>query len=195
MLTPGLVGRAAVVFATTNVDDILVLALFFARAGSSPAAGARIVAGQYLGFAAIVAASIAGALGAGLLPGTAVRFLGLVPLALGLNAARRLLRDRGPGGDQEPPVHDGGPTTVTVAAVTLANGGDNIGVYVPVLARAGTVELAGYAAVFLVLVGVWCGLGRYLATRSGAARGLSRWGHVLLPAVLIGIGTAVLVSG
>lgn len=39
--------------------------------------------------------------------------------------------------------------------MTLANGGDNLGVYVPVFATAGTAGIVTHV-VFLVLVGVWC---------------------------------------
>ncbi|WP_199240603.1 hypothetical protein [Kribbella orskensis] len=43
-------------FAVTNVDDIVVLALFFGQAHEQGRAGAiRVVIGQYLGFAAILA--------------------------------------------------------------------------------------------------------------------------------------------
>jgi cadmium resistance protein CadD (predicted permease) len=45
------------------------------------------------------------------------------------------------------------------------------------------------------LVGVWCAAGRYFATRPVVARALARWGHVLLPLVLIGIGLAILIEG
>ena len=48
--------------------------------------------------------------------------------------------------------------------------------------------------VFLVLVGVWCAVGWFLATRPVVARALARWGHVVLPVVLVGIGVLVLVS-
>jgi cadmium resistance protein CadD (predicted permease) len=48
--------------------------------------------------------------------------------------------------------------------------------------------------VFLVLVGVWCAAGRFFATRPVVARALSRWGHVVLPAVLIGIGVLILLG-
>jgi len=42
---------------------------------------------------------------------------------------------------------------------------------------------------------VWCFAGRYFATRPLVATALSRWGHVLLPLVLIGIGLLILVEG
>ena len=83
----------------------------------------------------------------------------------------------------------------TVAGVTFANGGDNIGVYVPVFVTAGNSRLALYAAVFLTLVAVLCAAGKFLATRAPIARALSRWGHILLPIVLIVLGVVILVEG
>ncbi|GAA0907564.1 cadmium resistance transporter [Virgisporangium aurantiacum] len=79
--------------------------------------------------------------------------------------------------------------------MTLANGGDNIGVYVPVFTVAGTSGMVIYVSVFLIGVGLWCAAGRYFATRPVIAKALSRWGHVLLPVVLIGIGLLILIEG
>ncbi len=79
-----LTGKAASIFAVTNIDDIVVLAVFFGQAGPSRAAAIRVVLGQYVGFAAILAVSVAGALGgAELLPRAAIPYLGLLPLLLG----------------------------------------------------------------------------------------------------------------
>ncbi|MGW1747030.1 hypothetical protein ACWCRD_15770 [Streptomyces sp. NPDC002092] len=52
-----------------------------------------------------------------------------------------------------------------------------------------------YAVVFLALVAVWCLAGRFFATRAVIAKALSRWGHVLLPLVLITLGLLILVEG
>ena len=180
----GLVARAAGMFAATNVDDLLILALFFGRTRTT----ARIVAGQYLGFTAILAASVVGALGATLLPEQLRPWLGLIPIALGLKA---FLHRHDEDEDEDP--DNTGPGILTVAGVTLANGGDNIGVYVPVFTTSG--HLPVYATVFLILVGVWCAAGWFLATRPVVARALARWGHVVLPAVLVTIGAVVLAEG
>ncbi|TDD46616.1 cadmium transporter, partial [Nonomuraea terrae] len=56
-------------------------------------------------------------------------------------------------------------------------------------------DVAVYAAVFLVLIAVWCLAGRFFATRPFVARALSRWGHILLPVVLIALGVLILVEG
>jgi cadmium resistance protein CadD (predicted permease) len=146
---------------------------------------------------AILAAAIVGALGAGLLPEKVIPYLGLLPLALGIRAAVRAWRERRNGDSDDAQLVGGadGPGAVQVAAVTFANGGDNIGLYVPVFTVAGIGGMTVYAVVFLVGVGLWCAAGWFLATRPVIAEALSRWGHVILPIVLIGVGVLILVEG
>jgi cadmium resistance protein CadD (predicted permease) len=196
-LNASLVAEAVGLFAVTNVDDIVVLSLFFGQGTGHRGAARRVVAGQYLGFAAILVVAGAAALGATFLPAAVVPYLGLLPLALGVRAGWRAWteRRRGAGGDGGTELRQGPPTTLEVAAVTFANGGDNIGVYVPVFATVGVTGMTVYATVFLILVGVWCAGGRYFATRPVVARALRRWGHILLPLVLITIGLLILVEG
>jgi cadmium resistance protein CadD (predicted permease) len=52
-----------------------------------------------------------------------------------------------------------------------------------------------FAVVFLALVAIWCTAGRFVATRPVFARALSRWGHIVLPVVLIGVGLLILIEG
>ncbi|MFB4275364.1 cadmium resistance transporter [Nonomuraea sp. MTCD27] len=192
----GVVGQAAGLFAVTNIDDILVLALFFSQGAGRRGAAARVVAGQYLGFLGILAVAAAAAFGATFLPEPVLPYLGLLPLALGLKAAWQAWKERRDAREEAlGEEHAGGPKVLEVAAVTFANGGDNIGVYVPVFATAGAGSMSVYIVVFLALVAVWCAAGRFLANRPVVARALSRWGHVLLPIVLIGLGVLILVEG
>jgi cadmium resistance protein CadD (predicted permease) len=190
----GIAGQAVGLFAVTNIDDIVILALFFAQGAGVKGTSRSILTGQYLGFAAILAVAVAAAFGASLLPDSAVPYLGLLPLALGVKAAVQTWRHRNDAEDEVAEKRSG-PRTFEVAAVTFANGGDNIGVYVPVFATAGAGGMIVYAGVFLVLVAVWVALGRYFATRPVIARALSRWGHIVLPVVLIGIGLLILAEG
>lgn len=195
MLSFGLIAQAAGMFAVTNIDDILILALFFAQVRHRPRGVAIVVLGQYVGFAAILAAAVIGALGAGLLPESVLPYLGLLPMILGIRAGWRAWRERHDADDDSPAGEGRDVGVLTVAAVTLANGGDNIGVYVPVFANSGTSGMVVYLVVFLALVAVWCAAGRFFATRPPVARALSRWGHVLLPVVLIAIGLLILIEG
>ena len=198
-----MIAQAAVMFAVTNVDDILLLALYFGRSVDEPGAARRIVIGQYLGFLGILVASVAAALGASFLPETLIPYLGLLPLALGLRAARQVWQNRGSRStrraDKAVEMRESGrggeaPSVQAIAAVTFANGGDNIGLYVPVFTTAGRDGTAVYCVVFLALVAVWCLLGRLLAGHPVVARVLTAWGHVLLPIVLIAIGLIILVG-
>ncbi|WP_446042148.1 cadmium resistance transporter [Streptomyces sp. SID1121] len=193
----GIIGQAAGLFAVTNIDDILILALFFSQGAGHRGSTRRILLGQYLGFTGILAVAVAAAFGATFLPESAIPYLGLLPLALGLKAAWQAWKNHrgGGGGEEEGQDKAGGPSPLEVAAVTFANGGDNIGVYVPVFATSGIGGMSVYAAVFLVLVAVWCFAGRFFATRPVIAEALSRRGHILLPVVLIGIGLLILVEG
>ena len=56
--------QAIGLFIATNIDDIIVLSLFFARGAGRPGTTSRILAGQYLGFAGILAAAVLVSLGA-----------------------------------------------------------------------------------------------------------------------------------
>jgi len=185
--------QAIGLFLVTNIDDIIVLSLFFARGAGAPGTTAKIIAGQYIGFGAILIASVLVALGASaFLPEDAIPYFGLIPLTLGLYAAWQAWRNRDDDDDDDP----GKAVAVwTVAAVTFANGGDNIGVYVPVFLTVGPAAIAAYAVVFLALVGVLVLAARYVATRRPIAEILERWEHILFPVVLIGLGLVILVEG
>jgi cadmium resistance protein CadD (predicted permease) len=188
------VTAAVLLFAVTNVDDMLLLALYFGQAKRDRAAERRIVVGQYLGVSAIIAISLLGAFAFGRLPSSATAYLGLAPLALGVRAGIEALQHHRQHGDAELRYRVG-PKTWRVAAVTLSNGGDNIGVYVPVFTVIGPAVTAVYVIVFLVMVALWCLGGRFFATRPPVASALERWGHIILPVVLIAIGVIILVQG
>jgi cadmium resistance protein CadD (predicted permease) len=49
-------GQATGMFAVTNIDDMLVLAVFFGQAAGQQAAARRVVLGQYAGFLATLMA-------------------------------------------------------------------------------------------------------------------------------------------
>jgi cadmium resistance protein CadD (predicted permease) len=181
-------GVAVVVFAATNVDDILLLAAFFADPGLSPR---QVVAGQFLGMSVLVAASAVCALFAVVIPAGWIGLLGVVPLALGVYG---LLRRTGGDGDAAPNAQGasgGSSRWLGVAGVTIANGGDNLGVYIPMFSS-GRRLLGLYVAVFAVLTAVCCLLGHYLVNNPVVGKQLARYGQAALPFVLIALGSWIL---
>jgi cadmium resistance protein CadD (predicted permease) len=185
--------QAIGLFLVTNIDDSIVLSLFFARGAGQRGTTAKIVVGQYLGFGGILLAALAVTLGAGLfLPDDAIPYFGLIPLLLGLYAAWQVWRN---GDDDDDTIAERPISAWVVAAVTFANGGDNIGVYVPVFLSVSTSALVAYCVVFLALVVVLVLAAKFVATRKPIAEVLERWEHVLFPLVLIGLGIVILVEG
>ena len=76
---------AFVSFASTNIDDIFILTLFFSQINNNIKIK-HIVIGQYLGIGLLLIISIIGALGVSVAPSEYVGFLGLVPIYLGVKA-------------------------------------------------------------------------------------------------------------
>ncbi|AKK10675.1 putative permease, cadmium resistance protein [Corynebacterium uterequi] len=184
--------QAIGLFAVTNIDDIVVLALFFARGAGRPGTTRRIAVGQYVGFVAILAAALLATLGAHwALPSSAIPYFGLIPLVLGIRAAWQAWR-----GEDDDELGDGTKVApLVVAAVTFANGGDNIGVYVPVFLSVGARTVALYCVTFLLMVAVLVAAAKFVATRPGIDEALERWERVLFPLVLIVLGCAILIHG
>ena len=185
-------------FTATNLDDILILMLFFSQVNAL-FRKRHIVAGQYLGFAALVVASLPSFFGSLLLPRPCIGLLGLVPIAIGLSRLVNSNQDSDADSD-EAAVQTSwfssfiSPQAYSVAAVTFANGGDNIGIYMPLFASCTWQTLGIILSVFFSLVGIWC-LAAYNLTRVPAiADNLTRYGNHLVPFVLISLGVLILVD-
>ena len=187
---PAQIGAAAVLFAGTNVDDLVVLSLLSA---SSRAAGRprrwEIWAGQYAGIAVLAGLSLAAGRGLALLPARWIWLLALIPLGLGIvNLAAAICSLR--RGQRPRPPSAGGP--LGVALLTVANGADNVAAYTPFFAAAAAGQAAVTLVVFAVGVAVWCLAGGLLTRHARVTAAVGRYGHWILPAALILIGLYVL---
>jgi cadmium resistance protein CadD (predicted permease) len=178
-------------FVATNLDDIFILLVFFA---DHRLRARNIVAGTYLGMAALVLISAVAALIALVIPPSYVRLLGLIPIALGVKA----LIWRDDDDDEEERARRAQSSAhsqaAIVAAITIANGGDNIGVYTPVFAVQSGYEIAVVVSVFTVMTGLWCALAHWLVNHPTLGAPIRRYGHRILPFVLIGVGVMVMLS-
>lgn len=195
------------VFAATNIDDILILMLFFSQVNDT-FRSRHIITGQYLGFTALVIASLPGFFGGLIVPRAWIGLLGLVPIVIGvkqlLNRENDAFEVQTVSGVENPSPSSKSiafslasllsPQTYKVAIVTVANGGDNIGIYVPLFASSSLVSLGVILGVFYLLIGVWC-IVAYLLTRQPAvAKLLTRYGNAFAPFVLIGLGIFILIE-
>jgi cadmium resistance protein CadD (predicted permease) len=79
-----------------------------------------------------------------------------------------------------------------VALVTIANGADNIAVYLPMFAVSDRFALWMTTVIFATLVAVWCGMAFWLGTRPEIAWTLRRRGGRWVPWAFIALGGYVL---
>lgn len=186
---PGLIGLAVVVFVSTNFDDVFLLLGFFSDRTLRPK---TIVLGQLAGIGALFGLSVAGALAALVIPRAYVGFLGLAPVIIGLMKLVQAWRDDGQDervGQNKAPVVRG---LFSVASVTIANGGDNIGVYTPLFTTCTAVEIVIFAAVFVLMTGVWCLAARWLVSHWALGVPIRAYGPKVFPLVLIVLGGWIL---
>lgn len=186
-------------FVATNIDHLAILTLWFVHGQNRPGTTARICAGQYVGFGVILAVTIVLSAISGLvIPQEYLRFLGLIPLALGVKAGIGEIRERWHSEESEEEDEaeaqlKGKKISVgAVALVTMANGGDEVAAYLPVFALSTWWQIALFCAVFLVLAGVLLALARIITGRLHLAEVLERFEAIIFPSVLILLGVLIL---
>jgi cadmium resistance protein CadD (predicted permease) len=113
--------------------------------------------------------------------------LGLAPIAIGLKKLIEWKKASQPDAPQS-----GAESILTISTITFANGGDNIAVYVPLFASSNASGLKLILLVFGVMIGVWCVVGYFIGKHPLVIRLVDRYGHILVPFVLIALGFYIL---
>jgi cadmium resistance protein CadD (predicted permease) len=186
---------ATVAFAATNIDDAFVLLAFFA---SPKIKDAHIVVGTYVGMAILVIAAMLLSAVARLLFPNDLGLLGVLPILIGLRQLWTAWSER--GSDTGTDIIDITPRAGAfevielVAIRTIANGGDNIAVYIPLFAAQSRSAEILTCFVFAVLVGVWCLGASWMGEHSTLGAPIRRWGRWITPAVLISLGVFIFFS-
>ena len=185
---------AIAVYISTSIDYLIILMAVFAQAR---AASSRrwIVGGHYAGTALLFVASLLAAFVAHRVPDEwAVGLLGLVPILLGIRAA--LAREEDGDVADEVAERASGQSNLglswTMALVTIASGGDNLGIYIPYFATLDAGKLTMVAVVFAVMIALLCYASLKLLDIPGVSEILERYERVVLPVVFIGLGIFIL---
>lgn len=211
---PSAVLVGIVTFVITNMDDMLVLAIFFGQSKANPALKKRhVVMGQYVGFLVLVLASLLVFLTSLVIPLAWIGLLGFIPIGQGVfrliklalqrkhvseprNESEEVTATEKEQASSEPRFlrHLFNPRIYSIALITISNGSDNISIYPPIFAHGGYGQLAVVLVIFFLMVALWCVLGNLLTHVPGIAHMLERYGHVVLPLCLIGLGIFILVQ-
>ncbi|MBJ7901255.1 MAG: transporter [Cyanobacteria bacterium RI_101] len=187
-------------FGVTNLDNLLILMFLFTQVNGALRMG-HIVWGQYLGMTFLLLLSLPGFFGGLVLAPAWLGLLGFLPLGMGLSRLRSLSL-----GEEAPPWGIAAPNRTrktrffprfsaelySVAAITVANGGDNIGVYVPFFATLNPWQLILVLGIFYALAGLECGAAYFLASQPPIGKLINRRGKRLVPWLLIALGLWIL---
>lgn len=194
------IGTACSSFAITNIDDIFVLVTFFAEASTKKTTTpAKIILGQYFGFTVIIIISMIGFGASLVLPSEPIGFLGLLPILLGIwNLTKLLLPrvEREIAEDDMAAVSKlaGMRSILKVAAITLMNGGDNIGTYIPLFSQANGAEIAVYVIVFYTMLGIWCVVAFAVMRQKHILLVAEKYARIFIPFLYVGLGIFIVVK-
>lgn len=200
-------------FMATNIDDLVILILFFSQTDKFSQTGnalrsRHILVGHTIGFIALIVASLPGFFGGLFLPHEWIGLLGVLPIAIGIQQWFQSDDDsdmvQTVSHELESVNREQSrlsflssllvPQTYHIAVITFANGGDNIGVYVPLFASSDLPSLLIIIGLFLVLSLAWCSVAYYITQHPMLAPLVTRYGKQLVPFVLIGLGLYILIE-
>jgi cadmium resistance transport/sequestration family protein len=188
---------AVVVYVSTSIDDLFILMVLFGQPHSRKGA-LSIWRGQYAGVGILIAISLLAAFALHLVPQSwIVGFLGLAPIALGIRAIRK--------NPEEPDTEvlekmkginaDGSHRLFwTMTVITIAAGGDNLGIYIPYFVSLDYRGIFIAIMVFLVLIALFCRIGQWLAKIPFVAKTLSSYSRIIIPIVFITLGILILLE-
>jgi cadmium resistance transport/sequestration family protein len=179
-----------IAFASTNIDDLFILTLFFNDKRYKPR---DVFIGQYLGIIVLIGLSVAGSLIGKFVDNQYIGLLGLFPIYLACRQIIWLIK-RGNRDEalEQKELKTSNAGILNVATVTIANGGDNIGVYIPLFATLTITQKSIMITVFLIMVLVWLTIAKYLTRHPTLSNVLSKYGHIITPVVLCFLGFYIL---
>lgn len=181
----GLLGLVAIAFASTNLDNLLLLVSW--QVGGGLTRG-QLFRGYSLGMLGVLVVSLALGLVGYLFPLEYLGYLGIIPILVGL----KILLDelRGKSGETEAVLVSG--SLVAVAATQLSNGVDTVLVFAPLLADSLIHFDLAIAMLFLIMIVLWFALAQLLSHQMGRLSIVDRLGRWLAPLVMIGVGLYIL---
>ncbi|MFM7369666.1 MAG: cadmium resistance transporter [Sphaerospermopsis kisseleviana] len=194
------ISTGAAAFSATNIDDLVILTLFFSQVNVKFRKW-HIILGQYAGFTALVLVSLPGFFGGLILPRPWIGLFGLIPIIIGIKTLLNSEDEESEDVDTNTETsHESllakffNVQTYSVAAITFANGTDNISIYVPIFASSNWQSLLLILGVFFLSVGLLCYVAYKLTHNQAIAHLFTQYGHRFMPYVLIGLGTFVFID-
>lgn len=185
----GIVLSSALVFVSTSIDYLIILTILFAIQGKKHRKA--IYFGQYLGTGILVAVSLVAAHFLNFIPQDwIIGLLGLIPIGLGIRA---VFVDEDVDEDAiEAKLSGEGSKIIGITGLTIAMGGDNVGIYVPYFTGKTAIQILIVLAVFALGILALCLLSQRLAAVPAIGETVEKYEKIIVPIVFVGLGIYIL---
>lgn len=182
------------VYISTSIDYLIILIILFAQLSQNKQKW-HIYAGQYLGTGLLVGASLVAAYVVNFVPEEwMVGLLGLIPIYLGIRFAIV-------GEDAEEEEEEiierleqskANQLFWTVTLLTIASGGDNLGIYIPYFASLDWSQTLVSLLVFVIGIIIFCEISRMLSSIPLIFETIEKYERIIVPLVFILLGLYIM---
>ncbi|HEW2347630.1 TPA: CadD family cadmium resistance transporter [Streptococcus pneumoniae] len=182
------------VYISTSIDYLIILIILFAQLSQNKQKW-HIYAGQYLGTGLLVGASLVAAYVVNFVPEEwMVGLLGLIPIYLGIRFAIV-------GEDAEEEEEEiierleqskANQLFWTVTLLTIASGGDNLGIYIPYFASLDWSQTLVALLVFVIGIIIFCEISRVLSSIPLIFETTEKYERIIVPLVFILLGLYIM---
>ncbi|WP_049495031.1 CadD family cadmium resistance transporter [Streptococcus mitis] len=181
------------VYISTSIDYLIILIILFAQLAQNKQKW-HIYAGQYLGTGLLVGASLVAAYVVNFVPEEwMVGLLGLIPIYLGIRFAIV-----GEGEEEEEEIIErlkqskANQLFWTVTLLTIASGGDNLGIYIPYFASLDWSQTLVALLVFVIGIIIFCEISRVLSSIPLISETIEKYERIIVPVVFILLGLYIM---
>lgn len=182
------------VYISTSIDYLIILIILFAQLSQNKQKW-HIYARQYLGTGLLVGASLVAAYVVNFVPEEwMVGLLGLIPIYLGIRFAIV-------GEDAEEEEEEiierleqskANQLFWTVTLLTIASGGDNLGIYIPYFASLDWSQTLVALLVFVIGIIIFCEISRVLSSIPLIFETIEKYERIIVPLVFILLGLYIM---
>lgn len=182
------------VYISTSIDYLIILIILFAQLSQNKQKW-HIYAGQYLGTGLLVGASLVAAYVVNFVPEPwMVGLLGLIPIYLGIRFA---IVGEGEEEEEEEIIErleqsKANQLFWTVTLLTIASGGDNLGIYIPYFASLDWSQALVALLVFAIGIIIFCELSRVLSSIPLISETIEKYQRIIVPLVFIPLGLYIM---
>ncbi|APT18610.1 CadD family cadmium resistance transporter [Enterococcus faecium] len=182
------------VYISTSIDYLIVLIILFAQLSQNKQKW-HIYAGQYLGTGLLVGVSLVAAYVVNFVPEAwMVGLLGLIPIYLGIRFA---IVGEGEEEEEEEIIErleqsKANQLFWTVTLLTIASGGDNLGIYIPYFASLDWAQTLVALLMFAIGIIIFCELSRVLSSIPLISETIEKYKRIIVPLVFIPLGLYIM---